>query len=107
MTMSASPAPMAPYQQVAAAIRAKIESGELAPGQQIPSTRALAEEYRVAPMTASKAIRALSDEGWTKSVPSLGVFVADAAPTSSADLAKQVKELDERLRAVEAKLSEM
>lgn len=97
---------MAPYQQVAASIRAKIESGELKPGEQISSTRALAEEYGVAPMTASKAIRALSDEGWTKSVPSLGVFVAETTPASPTDLAKKVAELDERLRAVEAKLGE-
>jgi GntR family transcriptional regulator len=97
---------MPPYQQVAATIRTKIESGELKPGAQIPSTRALAEEYGVAPMTISKAIRTLSDEGWTVTVPSLGVFVGETAPTSTADLAKQVADLDKRLRAVEAKLSE-
>ncbi|MET7771531.1 winged helix-turn-helix domain-containing protein [Nocardia sp. NPDC005366] len=104
--MSAASTPKAPYQQVAASLRAQIETGALAPGEKIPSTRALAERHEVAPMTISKAIRALADEGWIVTVPSLGVFVADSLPATAADLAKQVADLDKRLRAVETKLSE-
>ncbi|PPJ06950.1 GntR family transcriptional regulator [Nocardia nova] len=103
---SSSPKP--PYQQVADDIRAKIKSGELKPKEQIPSNRTLAEQYGVAPMTASKAIRALCDEGWTISVPSLGVFVSETVPAEgdTSSLARQIADLDKRLRAVEAKLAD-
>lgn len=84
-----------PYQQVVQDIRTQIESGQLKPGDRIPSQRALADEYGIAPMTATKALRALCDEGWAYSVPSLGAFVADSAPSVDAgdSLQEEVKSL--------------
>src|ERR687893_226338 len=38
----------APYQQIAAGIRKRISTGELAPGDRVPSTRELMREYGVA-----------------------------------------------------------
>lgn len=84
-----------PYQQVVQDLRVKIESGQLKPGERIPSQRAIAEEYGIATMTASKALKALCDDGWANSVPSLGVFVANPLPTSETPEGSLKQEVDE------------
>ncbi len=101
-----------PYQQVVHDLRTKIESGQLKPGDRIPSQRAIADEYGIAPMTASKAIRTLCDEGWANSVPSLGVFVADSLPKEAVldplrqevdELRSIVTDLSQRVERIEGK----
>ena len=67
--------PVPPSRQIAAILRAKIESGELPPDSQIPSHIALAGEYKVSPETAAKAVRILRDEGRVQVVPGYGTFV--------------------------------
>jgi GntR family transcriptional regulator len=66
-----------PSRQIAAKIRAQIESGELAPGDRLPSIMALAAEYHVATGTVQKALRILKREGLIESEPSYGTFVAE------------------------------
>lgn len=61
MTNWYSPVPA--YQQVAADLRSKILTGELAPGTELPSYRALAHEYGVSHGTLTKAIVRLRDAG--------------------------------------------
>ena len=51
------------YQRIAAELRERITSGELAPGDALPSTRTLAQEHGVSVETATKALRVLADEG--------------------------------------------
>ena len=51
------------YQRVAASLRAKISSGELAPGSTLQSQSYLAHEYDVSPDTIRKALAALRAEG--------------------------------------------
>lgn len=51
------------YVQLAAILRAQIESGELQPGQQLPSETTLTQEYGVARGTVRQAIKVLRDEG--------------------------------------------
>ena len=63
------------YQQLAAILRAKIGSGELAAGRVIPSIKTLAEEYGVARGTAEKAIQVLREDGLVHTVIGRGVFV--------------------------------
>jgi GntR family transcriptional regulator len=48
---------------IAADLRRRIESGELQPGDKIPTVEALAEEYGVAGQTPRQAIRLLKAEG--------------------------------------------
>ena len=67
---------MPPYLQIAAILRGRIESGELAPGAAVPSVRTLQQEYGVAQTTARKAIRVLVDEGLAEIVTGCGTFVA-------------------------------
>ena len=71
--------PRPPFQQLADDLRAAIAAGELAAGQRLPSTRDLAEQYGIAPMTAQSAIRVLRDEGLVVSQQGRGTFVHDAA----------------------------
>jgi len=73
--------PNTPYQRIAAAVRARIESGELQPGDAVPSTRALARKWKVALATAAHALNALAAEGWVRSVPRVGTVVASTRPT--------------------------
>jgi DNA-binding GntR family transcriptional regulator len=69
--------PVPPYQQLAAMLRAQIESGELAPGQQLPSVIKLAEQYDIAVPTVRKAISLLKAEGLVTGVAGYGTFVAE------------------------------
>lgn len=69
-------APEYVYKQLAAVLRAKIESGEFPPRSRIPSLRQLEAEYDVAPMTVRRAIAVLVDEGLVVTYPGRGTFVA-------------------------------
>lgn len=52
-----------------------IASGELAPGQRLPSTRALAKRFRLHPNTVSAAYQQLESLRWVESVRGSGVYV--------------------------------
>jgi DNA-binding GntR family transcriptional regulator len=65
-----------PYLRIAAALRARIDSGELAPGDILPSITRISQEWGVAKITATKALKELRSEGLTRSVPGWGTFVA-------------------------------
>jgi DNA-binding GntR family transcriptional regulator len=64
-----------PYLAIAAALRDKIESGELSPGDQVPSVKLLADQYEVTKGTALRALGVLRDEGLTEVSPGWGTFV--------------------------------
>ena len=67
------------HQQVAADLRARIMSGELPPGEQLPSTAQLVEHYNAANATVQRALGALKDEGFLTSRMGKGVYVRDRA----------------------------
>jgi DNA-binding GntR family transcriptional regulator len=71
---------MPPYQQIATDLRERINSGDLAPGDMVPSITTLAQEYGVSKGTAVKALDVLRREGLTRTVPGWGTFVAERAP---------------------------
>ncbi|GAA2607522.1 TetR/AcrR family transcriptional regulator C-terminal domain-containing protein [Streptomyces lienomycini] len=54
-------------------------SGELAPGDRVPSTRLITREWGVATATATKALAVLGQEGLVRAVPGVGTLVADPA----------------------------
>lgn len=54
------------HRRIAAHLRGAIESGVLAPGDHLPTVKALAERYDVVPSTAHRAIANLSDEELVK-----------------------------------------
>lgn len=61
--------------QVAAALRAAIESGEYQPGDRLPSERVLAADHGVARNTAREAVRQLAEAGLVTAHHGKGVFV--------------------------------
>jgi GntR family transcriptional regulator len=63
------------YVRIAAAVRQQITSGELDPGQPVPSITALVQEHGVARQTAAKALRMLETEGLLRRIPGLGYYV--------------------------------
>lgn len=52
------------YQQIRNQVVLSIASGELSPGEKLPTVRALAEEAGINMMTASKAYQLLKAEGY-------------------------------------------
>lgn len=67
-----------PYVQLADLLAAKIESGEYAPGQRLPSADELAEEYDIARNTAAKGLRLLRDRRLAEMSPGRGTYVSRA-----------------------------
>jgi DNA-binding GntR family transcriptional regulator len=67
------------YVRIAAAVRGQIESGELAPGEPVPSITTLVQEHGVARQTAAKGLRMLEAAGLLYRVPGLGYYVRDSS----------------------------
>jgi GntR family transcriptional regulator len=65
-----------PWQQLADLLRKQITSGELAPGDRLPSIMKLSEEHKLAPVTVRKAIVQLQREGLVESQTGWGTFVS-------------------------------
>ena len=68
-----SPTPL--YAQIAARIRLAIASGELSPGDGLPSVRQLAGQLRINPATVVHAYRELAAEGFVDMRQGAGTFV--------------------------------
>jgi DNA-binding GntR family transcriptional regulator len=65
-----------PTARVAADLRRRIDAGEWASGEQMPSTRTISEQYDVSSRTAVKVYRLLADEGLVVITPSWGTHRA-------------------------------
>lgn len=72
---SSSSVPM--FRRIAEDLRARIESGELGPGQQLPTQLELVDQYEVARMTVRQALNELVNEGLVISRRPQGLFVRD------------------------------
>jgi DNA-binding GntR family transcriptional regulator len=70
---------------VADRLRDRLNSGEFAPGQPLPSIEKLADEHEVAKNTVVAAIKILSEEGRVHSVSGSGVYVLDPADEALAE----------------------
>jgi GntR family transcriptional regulator len=77
-----SPVPL--YYQLAAAIRERIRSGSLAPGDQLPAERELAERAGISRMTARQALADLARGGDVVARHGVGTFVAEPKLTHDA-----------------------
>lgn len=85
------------YDQIYAQIKAQIIAGKLAPGEALPSIRALAKDLRISVITTKRAYEELERDGFLENVPGKGCFVAP-----------QNRELlrEAQLRRVEEKLTQ-
>lgn len=73
-----------PFQRIAGALRERIASGALRPGDRVPSTRQLVRDWGVAMATASKALAVLRDEGLVITRPGAGTVVRSPDPPTRA-----------------------
>lgn len=70
------------YQQIADDLRTQIESGELAPGDQLPAEMELRDRYSASRNSIRDAIKRLASQGLVETRPGQGTFVTrkDADP---------------------------
>lgn len=66
-----------PYARIVADLRARIESGELAPGDRVPSTREITRHWGVAMATATKALGVLRQQGLVRAERGSGTVVEE------------------------------
>jgi GntR family transcriptional regulator, histidine utilization repressor len=79
-TPDVSPEATPRYQRVKTHVAALIGSGLLGPGDRVPSEHELVAQFKVSRMTANRALRELTAEGWLVRLPGLGSFVAPPRP---------------------------
>ena len=65
------------YRQLKELIIRRISTGELRPRDRVPSENELVDATGVSRMTANRALRELTDEGYVERVAGVGTFVAD------------------------------
>jgi len=70
-----SPTPL--YEQIAARVRMAVASGELVPGDSLPSVRSLAKSLRVNPATVVAAYRDLASDGFVEVRHGQGTFIQE------------------------------
>lgn len=85
------------YLQIRNQVVAGIATGELEPGQALPSVRSLASDLGINLHTVNKAYAVLRDEGYVRMRGRAGAVIADPADADRADADKraQVKMEDE------------
>ena len=65
------------YDQIYCQIKAQILSGALAPGEALPSIRALAKDLKISVITTKRAYDELEAHGFIYTMAGKGCFVAD------------------------------
>jgi len=66
-----------PSERVAADLRRRVQGGEWAPGEQLPSVAQLAQHYSTSRTTVQKAVKMLAAEEILVTRHGWGTFVAD------------------------------
>jgi GntR family transcriptional regulator len=79
------------YRQIQDMIRFGIASGQLCPGEQLPTVRALAVELAVNPNTVIRAYTELEREGIVMTEHGTGTFVSEGARRTLAPAERQSK----------------
>ncbi|MEG2037529.1 MAG: GntR family transcriptional regulator [Ruthenibacterium sp.] len=86
------------YDQICTQMKAAILSGELQPGDALPSIRALAKDLRISVITTKRAYDELTAEGFLAVIPGKGCFVAE----QNLELLRE-----QQLREIEAHMEEI
>lgn len=82
------------YADVAAHFRDRIENGELAPGDSLPSVEEIRTQFSVSAKTISRALKVLKDEGQVSHRGALGTVVTErprVAPATGADRVRRTR----------------
>ena len=89
------------YEQVKDGLRRLMVTGVLAPGDKLPSVRAMASQLSINPNTIQRAYAELEAEGYVASVTGKGCFVAEGDTQNTArraELTGKLKPLLEELK---------
>ena len=78
-----------------------IKSGVLKKGDEMPSVRDLALEYRINPNTVQRSFAILVEEGYLTSIPKKGYFVAEVNVDKSVIIESAINDL--LLKGIEEK----
>jgi GntR family transcriptional regulator len=108
------------YQQIGAQLRRLIASGQLPPGEVLPSVRDMAIQHAINPMTVSRAYCQLEGEGLLTRLRGKGMVVAQGAhavlpaekrlarlQVQLAEVARQARELNLPARLVVQRLKSL
>jgi len=76
--------------QLVKAVQRAVLTGEMAAGEKFPSVRVLAQELKISPTTAHKAVLELRDAGFFATRPGAGMVVVKPAGSSRGQLAAQL-----------------
>ena len=91
------------YRQIRHRVAAMILDDVLKEGEQLPSVRTVAAEYRVNPLTVLKGYQQLVDEGLVEARRGLGMFVNPGARGTLLESERQ-KFLDEEWPRIEERI---
>jgi len=94
------------YRQIVRQVIEGVASGALAPGEQLPSLRALAQKLVVAPLTVKKAYDVLEADGVIETRRGKGTFVSAHAARSEQEASERLRPIVRRL-VVEAEVAGM
>lgn len=84
------------YQQIARQLKAAMESGELAAGSRLPSSRTWAQENGVSRATVEHAYGELVAQGWLERRGQAGTFVSDTVTPGVAQAKTQQAEIADK-----------
>lgn len=86
------------YDQVASQIKNQIISGELQPGEMLPSIRSLAKDLKISVITTKRAYDELEAAGFLYTVGGKGCFVAQ----KNTELIREehLKEIEDHMRRI-------
>lgn len=85
------------YAKVKDHILENIRNSTWVPGARVPSENELVESFRISRMTANRALRELTAEGFLSRVPGVGTFVREIpARTSLMELRNIAEEIEQR-----------
>ena len=83
------------YEQILRQVQKEIVSGNLKPGEMLPSIRRLALDLQISVITTKRAYDELEREGFINSVAGKGSFVAEQNPELLQE--KKMKRVEDRL----------
>ena len=86
------------YEQIVESVKKSIASGELRPGEALPSVRSLARDLRISALTVKKAYDQLESEGFTATVHGKGTYVLSI--NNELVREEQMKELESDMQVI-------
>lgn len=82
------------YEQVKDGLRHLVVTGAIAPGDQLPSVRALASSLAINPNTIQRAYESLETEGYLYTLPGKGSFASERTDVGRERRERLLKQFD-------------